>query len=404
LHAGDPRNGRAADRPSEERVHPNCYILREGIEFKNHSIEVSPAGFLADRFSKRRIIIPAKIAEIFVMALGLVAFLSIDALGFTGLLVVLFLMGMQSAFFGPGKYGILPEMLRERDLPTANGIMMMTTFLAIILGTAIAGVFQHALSRELLWIGSLACIGIAVLGTFTSFIIRKVPAARPDLQFQLSSVTVPPESRKVLASDRRLLLAILASCMFWLVAGVAIQAVNSFGMVQLKIGGLLTSIMTAIIAVGIAIGGVIAGPLCRGRPNPRFVKLGMWGIVLWLAVLSISLPDGRHLLGFGGSLVVLVMVGISAAFFAIPVQVVIQARPPEGLKGRMIAVMNQTNFIAILLSGVIWMAFDRIADGMQWPRSVIFAMIAALMLPVAIFYRLNPGTQIDSADNTSDTG
>ncbi|MCA9209560.1 MAG: hypothetical protein KDA55_14445, partial [Planctomycetales bacterium] len=70
---------------------------------------------------------------------GVVAFLGFGQTGFAGLLVVLFLMGTQSTFFGPGKYGILPEMLREADLPRANGFILMTTFLAIILGTASAG-------------------------------------------------------------------------------------------------------------------------------------------------------------------------------------------------------------------------------------------------------------------------
>src|SRR5690606_23623095 len=87
------------------------------------------AGFLSDRNSKRRIVVLAKVAEVLIMAMGLLAFLSGSL---TALFVVLFLMGTQSAFFGPGKYGILPELLRDEDLPRANGIFLMTTFLAVI--------------------------------------------------------------------------------------------------------------------------------------------------------------------------------------------------------------------------------------------------------------------------------
>jgi hypothetical protein len=105
-------------------------------------------------------------------------------------------------------------------------------------------------------------------------------------------------------------------------------------------------------------------------------------------VLSISLPGHRHLLGLGGSIPALILVGMAAGLFAIPVQVYIQARPPEGLKGRMIAVMNQANFIAITLSGVIYLAFDRWIEAADWPRSALFAMMALLFLPVAWFYRL----------------
>jgi acyl-[acyl-carrier-protein]-phospholipid O-acyltransferase/long-chain-fatty-acid--[acyl-carrier-protein] ligase len=312
-------------------------------------------------------------------------------------LAVLFLMGTHSAFFGPPKYGILPEMLRTEDLPRANGVIVMTTFLAIIFGTAAAGFLGDwcidpnaplEASAHQMWVGSACCIGIAVTGTMTSLLVRWVPPAKPDLQFRWSALTLPPESRRVLRQDPPLLTAILATCVFWLVSGVAIQAINSLGLVQLEVGKLKTSIMTAIIGLGIALGAVIAGKLCRGRANPRVVKVGAWGLFLLFVLLSISRPGGVHVLGYTGSLAALVLTGIAAGFFAIPVQVLIQARPPDGLKGRMIAVMNQTNFFAIMVSGLVYYAFDWIVEGMAWPRSAIFAMMAVLLLPVAVFYRL----------------
>jgi acyl-[acyl-carrier-protein]-phospholipid O-acyltransferase/long-chain-fatty-acid--[acyl-carrier-protein] ligase len=288
-------------------------------------------------------------------------------------------------------------MLRTEDLPRANGVIVMTTFLAIIFGTASAGLLNTFFgirdaplveSAQRLWVGSAICVLIAVVGTLTSLAIRYVPAAKPGLRFRLSALTIPPESRRVLREDLPLLMAILASCVFWLVAGIAIQAVNALGMRQLGVGDAWTSIMTAIIGVGIAAGAVVAGRMCHGRADPRVVKLGSWGVMAFLLVLSISSPDGTHLLGFWGSLPVLVFVGLSAGLFAIPVQVFIQARPPDGLKGRMIAVMNQTNFVAIMLSGAVYTLFDRIVGACAWPRSTTFAMVAVLMLPVAVFYRL----------------
>lgn len=357
------------------------------------------AGFLSDRFSKRTIILLAKMGELVVMTLGVLAFANYSRTGYTGLLVVLGLMGTQSAFFGPSKYGILPEMLRCSDLPRANGLILMTTFLAIIFGTASAGVLGQWLVDESapladsaggLARGSAFCIGIAVVGIVTALWIRRVPPARPDLRFRMSALTMTPETRAVLRNDLPLLAAILASCTFWLVSGIAIQSINSLGLVQLELGKQWTSLLTAMIGVGIAVGAVTAGRMCRGRADPRVVRLGVWGIVAFLLILSISLPGGQHLLGFWGSLVVLMLVGVSAGLFAIPVQVYIQARPPAGQKGRMIAVMNQANFIAITLSGVIYLAMDRWAVAMDWPRSTLFVMIAGLFLPVALFYRL-PG-------------
>jgi len=354
------------------------------------------AGFLSDRYSKRRVIVLSKVAEIAVMLLGLFAFACFATSGYAGLLVVLFLMGMQSAFFGPGKYGILPEMLPKEQLPRANGIILMTTFLAIIFGIAAAGFLAEKLidktvAPELqavgLWKGSLICVAIAVAGTLTSLWVCRLAPAEPKLTLKLDSLVIPAVTRRLLAADRPLLLALFASCVFWLVSGIAIQAVNSLGLVQLGLDKSWTSILTASIGLGISIGAVIAGRLSHGRAEFRIVRVGEWGLVLFLVVLSLSHSGGTHLLGFNGSIVVLPLLGMAAGFFAIPIQVFIQDRPPKDQKGRMIAVMNFVNFIAILFSGVLYGLFDGIVEGQGWPRSAIFAMMAAIVLPLAILYR-----------------
>src|SRR6478672_2294159 len=123
--------------------------------------------------------------------------------------------------------------------------------------------------------------------------------------------------------------------------------------------------------------------------------MGRLGMVIGMLVMAISVPAAgggfRHLARYAGSFPMLVLLGMAAGMFAIPVQVFIQTRPPEDQKGRMIAVMNLTNFIAILLSGAIYMAFDRLIDTMHWPRSVLFAFDGLLILPVALLYRPHVG-------------
>ncbi|WP_404304433.1 MFS transporter [Neorhodopirellula lusitana] len=369
------------------------------------------AGYLADRLSKRTIIVFSKVAEIMVMALGLFAFLATPWIGFTGLWIVLFLMGLQSTFFGPGKYGILPEMLPRAELNRANGLVLMTTFVAIIIGTAVAGPLKDAIipadipqmeAASGLWIGSLVCVGIAIVGTITSLWIVRLPAAEPTLKLKAENLAVPKEVRSLLKRDRPLLFALLASCVFWLIAGLTIQAVNSLGKVQLGLTDTWTSMMVSLISVGIAIGGFIAGQLSRKASDNLVVQIGMWGTVGLCVLMSITLKGGEdainggHLLGFWGSVPVLMLLGASAAFFAIPIQVFLQARPPEALKGRMIAVMNQANFFAIVLSGAVYFALDRIIEAGGWPRSTVFAAMALLFLPVAIFYRLAPGPESEA--------
>ena len=352
-------------------------------------------GFLSDRYGKRGIIVLAKLLEIVVMALGMVAFLSFAGTGYTGLLVVLFLMGTQSAFFGPGKYGILPEIFRERDLPRVNGVILMTTFVAIIFGTGTAGLLGDLFAGDAesgpsavgLWRGSAICVLIAVAGTISSLWIRKAPAAEPNLKFTPAALAVPKVVRELLWRDRALTRAILASCMFWLAGGVAIQVVNSYGLVQLGLSQTKTSGMTAIVAVGISIGAVWAGRLSHGRADFRLVRIGTWGMAIFYGVMSLAFLIPSSSAAFFFSLPVLTVLGVMTGLFAIPLQVFIQARPPEGVKGRTIAFMNQANFTAIMLSGAVYTLFERLVGALGWPHSIMFAFNGLMLLPLAVLYR-----------------
>ena len=224
---------------------------------------------------------------------------------------VLFFMAAQSAFFGPAKYGILPEMLRDRDLPRANGFMLMTTFLAIIFGTAVAGLLladyrtpeQIAAAAELpqpdrvaaeqkrvasqLWMGSVACIGIAIVGTLTSLWVRRVRIANPNLQFTPEALTVPKDMIDLMRSDRPLCMALLVSSMFWLLAGLVPPAVNSLGKLVLQVGDDNTSYLSAMIGVGIAVGCVIGGLVSGGKVDFRLLKVGSFGLLVTLAIVAI---------------------------------------------------------------------------------------------------------------------
>lgn len=356
------------------------------------------AGFLADRYSKRRVIVLAKLAEILIMLLGMIGFLAYGTTGYTGLLVVLFLMGAHSTFFGPAKYGILPELFRERDLPRANGQILMTTFLAIIFGTASAGILGDWFvpkggslqeSAHRLWAGSLICVLIALVGLTTASLVRPVSAAQPSLRLSLDSWFIPRDTLRLLRGDRPLCGALFVSCVFYLIAGIAIPAVNSLGKVQLGLSDKVTSVLAAAVGLGIAAGAVVAGLLCRGQADFRVVRAGAWGLVGCSAVLALS-RGNVHVAGFAGSLPMLMLLGASAGMFAIPLQVFIQSRPPKQLKGRMIAAMNLLNFVAIFVAGGVWWLFDRLATAGQWPRSMAFAMMAGIVLPVAILYCPKP--------------
>ncbi|MDZ4849327.1 MAG: MFS transporter [Pirellulaceae bacterium] len=358
------------------------------------------AGFLSDRYSKQQVIFISKVAEIAIMFLGMFAFLMYGTFAALGTWSVLFLMATQSTFFGPGKYGILPELFRERDLAKANGLILMSTFLAIIFGTVVAGFLFDVLlvvdaagkpQAQALWIGSCACILIAVVGTWTSTWIRRTAIAEPSSTLSLADWGLSAPMRGLLGNDRPLLMALLVSCVFWMVSGIAVPVVNRLGIGQLNVNKSLTSLLVAAIAIGIMLGSILAAAVFKKLKPRGQVTVGLWGLVASLLFLGCWTANGKHMFGYSGCFVLLIVLGVFAAIYAVPLQVFLQSRPPAELKGRMIGTMNQANFVGILLSGPLYQGFEKISSSMGWPISSVFWMLAVLVIPLAIFYRLGSG-------------
>ena len=356
------------------------------------------AGYLSDRHSKSRIIVLCKVAEIVITLLAVVAFLSYAKLGDVGTWTVLVLMGVHSTFFGPGKYGILPELFDKGELPRANGLILMSTFLAIILGVVTAGLLKDLLvvknadgsaDYRNLWIGSLVCTGIAVVGMCTSLLIRYTPPAQPNALLSFSDLGMPEPIRKLLSQDRPLTFAIIVSSMFYVVAGIVMPTVNSLGKLQFKLeSSTYISVLTGGLAIGIIIGAVLANIVLKQMSPAKQVNLGTWAMIASLIALGCWQAGGVHLLGYWGALIGLITTGMAAAVFIIPLQVFVQKRPPSELKGRMIGTMNFANFVGILIAGPLYQVFLKVASFLNWPVSSIFWMLAVLLVPIALIYRL----------------
>lgn len=370
-------------------------------------------GFLSDRYSKRRVIVLCKVGEIAVMACSLVV-LIIPGLSpgaqLMLLIAVLGLMGGQSAFFGPSKYGSLPELFRPEHLLPANGAVQMTTFLAIIFGTVCAGIALDQLNRSL-WLGSIIAVAIAIAGTITSLLIPKTVPAQPSLKLKMENIAVPGDVWRLLRSDRRLMQAILVATMFWFVGGVTQPAVNALGKSVLNLSDTRTSLMTAGIGVGIAAGCLIVGVLAKNAGGAWVVR-GAWGVVATLLMIGI-LSSGvfpippqaadqisliacfRDASSLEWSLRgCMVLLGIFAGVFVVPVQVFLQQAPPPDQKGRVIGVQNLFSWIGILISaaflGLSNFVLARIYGQEDSSRQqfLIFLALALVMTPIALCYRL----------------
>ncbi len=343
------------------------------------------AGYLSDRTSKRQIVVLCKIVEVAIVALGAAALIGRQ---FELMLVVLFLMGTHSGFFGPAKYGILPEIVREKNLPLANGIFLMTTFLAIILGMGAAGYVKKPIWDHGEWRYSAAFLGVALTGVLTSLLVRKTAVAHPGLEFRWSSLAISGETVRVMRRDRPLLVTLIMFSIFWLIAGVVQPSVNEFAKHQLGRSDEQTSHMLAWLSLGIACGCALAGKLSGEKVNFRLIPWGAWGICVALALVALAglLPLPKSSAAMLAS-AFLFCTGMATGIFSVPMQVFLQGRPPSDQKGRVIGAMNLLNWIGIFLAAGVYAGLIKVIGLLQLGQWALFAATAILMLPVALFYR-----------------
>ncbi len=341
-------------------------------------------GVLADRYSKRGIIVLSKVLEIVVMVLGGLAFWYGSL---TAMILVLLAMGAQSALFGPSKYGVLPELFRSGDLPQANGWILMTTFVSIILGGILAGQLMVWWSQQL-WLASLVCIGIAVAGTLSSLPIRRTAVAHPGLQVTAASLFITADMRRLLRARPALLNVVLASSVFWCVGAIYQLGINDLGILQFKLSEARTAYLAAWAAIGIAIGGSLSGQLSRQRFDARLVYAGLWGMIITLCLLACPGPlHGQTLLGIYGSAAALALLGASAGLFAVPISVYAQTMTPGQQKGQIIGVMNLCNWIGILGAAGVHLLMTRLLTANKLPPNLVFLAGVLLLGVVAVLYR-----------------
>ena len=346
-----------------------CFVLP-------YVLFAAPAGWLADRFSKRDVIIGCKVAEVIIMLLGVAAIL----LGNLYILfLVVFLMGSQSALFGPSKYGSLPEMLKKEKLSAANGVIGMTTILAVVAGS-MAGNYLYSLTgpdgTNQLWLSAVALLGVGMLGLMASFLVGRLRPADAGQPFPWRMAQKSARDLKALAGDQSLMKVALAIAFFWGLAALAQMNIDLFGTRQLGLDQKQIGLLLAAMALGVGLGHCLAGIWSDGRIELGMVPVGAAGIALAATVLFVvahSLPIACACLfllgGFGG-------------LFDVPLQSYLQDRSPARSRGAVMAASNQLTFAATLgVAAVFYLLSDRLGLSAR----AIFLVCGLATLAVAAY-------------------
>jgi acyl-[acyl-carrier-protein]-phospholipid O-acyltransferase / long-chain-fatty-acid--[acyl-carrier-protein] ligase len=329
-------------------------------------------GYLADRYSKRSATIGTKLLEFGVMGFAIAA-LYLQNLPMECASV--FLISSEAALFGPSKYGLLPELLPEKQLSWGNGIIELGTFVASIAGTVAAGwlaVRYH--QRES--IAGFFLLGFTCIGLLTSFGISRVPAADPTKKFRPNPLGDFWEQLRTIRADRVLGWAVLGNTYLFFLAVLLQLTIVLYGHDVLHVNDAYVSYLQAAIGIGIGVGSFAAGYLSGGKIEYGLIPLGAMGITIFSAFLY---EPHQTLLS---SSIHLSLLGFFGGFFAVPLGALIQHRPKPEQKGGVIAAANLLSFVGVFLAaGAYWV----LASGFHQTPSGIF-LDGALLTLFATFY------------------
>lgn len=340
------------------------------------------AGQLADRTGKQWITVLVKVAEVGIALVGGAAFL----LGNLWIaLLAMLLLAAQSAFFGPAKYGMIPEIVRDQDLSQANGSMNMATNIAVIAGTILAGpVYERlhpASGRDAGSTGSgpmpvpeamesapgLALLLVALVGLGACLFIPRLKAMNPGLRINWNPI-LPYVGAVRDMSRTSLLLVATAWAFFYLIGMLALLVLPDYRDL-LQVTPTEASYLLGTLGVAIGIGSVTAGLISGKHIEPRLIPVGAVGMTLFFVLLG-TLP-----LHYGTVMGLLLGAGIFAGLYIVPLQALLQHLSPADERGRFLGTANALSFVASSLASIIFLGAR---SGLAIPSHRVFLICAAL--------------------------
>lgn len=347
------------------------------------------AGQFADKYEKSRLISIIKFSEIFLMILAGIGFYlqSVPIL-----MLGLFLVGTQATFFGPLKYAILPDQLKDNELIAGNGLIEAGTFLSILLGTILGGVLILIPGGQYLISGIIVLIAIA--GFISSLYILKAHTNNPKLVINYNFIL---ETIRVIQYSRErwdIFLSILGISWFWLVGAIYLSEFPVLTKDELHANEHVVTYFIAVFSIGIGIGSLLCNRLLNGKVHATFVPLGILGITLftvdfYFAVQHASrinnelMSLGQFLSSFNGWRITvdLFLMAICAGIYTVPLYAIVQHRSEESHRARVIASNNIINAFFMVIAAIATMLMLKA----HFSVSQIFLTIAILNAIVAIY-------------------
>jgi 1-acyl-sn-glycerol-3-phosphate acyltransferase len=346
------------------------------------------AGQLADKYDKAFLIRRVKTVEILIMLAAAVA-LWMDSL--VALFAILFLMGSQSAFFGPAKFALLPQHLHPEELVGGNAQVEAGTFAAIILGLIVANLITSGQGSAVL-IGATV-VFLAILGRFSSGFIPPAPAPTPDLKINWNFWQQTLQLMRFARESHTVFHGILGVSWFWFLGSALITQVPVFTVENLQGTPNVMTLVLCLFSIGIAVGSLMCERFSGHKVEIGLVPFGALGISIFALDLYFALPlpqvetarGIQALLQTPGALHVLidlVLIGVFSGLFIVPMFAMVQQRSKAEHRAQVIAATNVINSLFMVAAAIVGVLLLGVA-GLNVPE--FFAVLALMNLAVAWF-------------------
>lgn len=369
-------------------ISSNLFInLAAGLFILPFFLFSASAGVLADKYEKSWFIRKVKLFEVAIMLLGAIGFITES---YAVLLLLLFLMGTQSAFFGPVKYALLPQQLKQSELVPGNALVEAGTFIAILLGTLGAGLI--ASHEEAKYVAAICVVFFALLGYAASKAIPIAPAAAPELTFRWQPYRQTKHTINIAKTDRIIFQCIMAISWFWFLGAAYLTQFPNFTKVHLNGNESAVSFLLALFSVGIAVGSLACNRLSKGRIDVGIVPIGALGITVFGYLMATSVPSDLPQFHTFSQFVrydafwplfgYLLMIGVSGGLFIVPLYALMQHRAKESQRAQVIAGLNIYNSLFMVGSTILGIVCLSVI-GMEITQ--LFALLAILNFLVAAY-------------------
>jgi acyl-[acyl-carrier-protein]-phospholipid O-acyltransferase/long-chain-fatty-acid--[acyl-carrier-protein] ligase len=311
------------------------------------------AGQIADRFSKPKVIVLAKAAELALMTVAAIGFAASNE---TLLFVVLAGLGVQAAVFGPLKYGILPEHLKQDELVAGNGAVEATTFLAILVGTITGGALIAKDGGDA--VVAAAGFTAAVVGLAAALRIPPSPPADPKLRIGVNILAETWRVVKLARSIRSVWLSILGLSWFWTIGATLLTEYPTLTRDMLNADSSVMTLFLTVFAVGVGSGSIFCSKLLKGEVSPRHVPFAAFGISIFCWDFAVAAGAAGHVANADAALASiqgrrmladLFLLSACGGLFSVPLYAIIQHRAPADGHARIIAANNVVNAVFMVL-------------------------------------------------------